>query len=106
MNLEILIIYSIYNYSPFSCNDSHLTEFSESFIKEEIKNIDDKSISKINFEKSINYLEENDFLSRSSKRHLTTVNSWRITEKTKKAFNDISKNKEINFQFFFRVIQS
>ena len=42
MNLEILIIYSIYNYSPFSCNDSHLTEFSESFIKEDlncIKNI-------------------------------------------------------------------
>ena len=69
-----------------------------------IENIDDKSISKINFEKSINYLEENDFLFRSSKHHLTTVNSWRITEKTKKAFIDISKNKEINLNLFKKFV--
>jgi len=105
MNLEIFIIYSIYINSSFSSNDSHLTEFSESFLKEEIKNIDNKNISKLNFEKSINHLEENDFLFRSSKHHLTTVNSWRITEKTKKAFTDISKNKEINLNEFKKFIE-
>ena len=47
MNLEIFIIYSIYINSSFSSNDSHLTEFSESFLKEEIKNIDNKNISKL-----------------------------------------------------------
>ena len=54
---------------------------------------------------NINHLEENDFLFRSSKHHLTTVNSWRITEKTKKAFTDISKNKEINLNEFKKFIE-
>tara|TARA_B100001996_G_scaffold351142_1_gene310976 strand:- start:848 stop:1174 length:327 start_codon:yes stop_codon:yes gene_type:complete len=100
MNLEILIIYSIYNNSSFSHNDSYLTEFSETFIKEEIKNIHSKNVIKINFDKSIKNLESNGFLSRSSKHHLTTLNSWRITKKLEIRFREISKNQEINLNFF------
>jgi arsenate reductase-like glutaredoxin family protein len=100
MKLEILIMYSIYKNSSYSHHNSSLTEFSESFINEEIRNIKENNISKLNFEKSINNLEESDFLVRSSKHHLTTLNSWRITEKTQKEFSEISKNDEINLNLF------
>tara|TARA_A100001015_G_C14496894_1_gene521436 strand:+ start:51 stop:368 length:318 start_codon:yes stop_codon:yes gene_type:complete len=100
MDTEKLILFQIYLNSSYGNNEFSLSEFSEKFIIEEIKNSFSYSISKLKFAKAVEKLEKNEILKKSSRHHLTTLNSWRLTEKCENLFQIISENKIIDFESF------
>ena len=100
MDLEKIILFQIYLNSSFGSNEISLSEFSEKFIFEEIKNLHNSSISKLKFANAVEELKKNKFIIQSSRHHLTTLNSWRLTEKSKKIFEIFSRNKVTNFDKF------
>ena len=100
MDAEKIILFQIYLNSYYGNNEFSLSEFSEKFISEEIKNSLSSSISKLQFANAVEKLEKNEMLKKSSRHHLTTLNSWRLTEKCKKFFGIISKKKVNDFEGF------
>jgi len=100
MDLEKIILFQIYINSSFGSNEFSLSEFSEKFVLEEIKNLHNSSISKLKFANAVEKLEKNEFIIQSSRHHLTTLNSWRLTEKSKKIFKDLSRRKVTSFDNF------
>ena len=100
MDIEKLILFQIYLNSSYGNNEFSLSEFSEKFIIEEIKNSFSYSISKLKFANAVEKLEKNEILKKSSRHHLTTLNSWRLTEKCENLFQIISENKITDFESF------
>ena len=100
MDIEKVILFQIYLNSIFGDNKLSLSEFSEKFLKEEIKNSLNISISKLKFARAVEILENNEIIKKSSKHHLTTLNSWRMTNKCKEKFNNLSNKKISNFEEF------
>ena len=100
MDTEKLILFQIYLNSSYGNNEFSLSEFSEKFIIEEIKNSFSYSISKLKFANAVEKLEKNEILKKSSRHHLTTLNSWRLTEKCENLFQIISENKITDFESF------
>ena len=100
MDTEKVILFQIYQNSSFGNNEFSLSEFSEKFISEEIKNSLSYSISKLKFANAVEKLEKNEMLKKSSRHHLTTLNSWRLTEKSKHLFQILSENKITDFENF------
>ena len=100
MDTEKLILFQIYLNSSYGNNEFSLSEFSEKFIIEEIKNSFSYSISKLKFANAVEKLEKNEILKKSSRHHLTTLNSWRLTEKCENLFQIISENKITDFGSF------
>ena len=100
MDTEKVILFQIYLNSSYGNNEFSLSEFSEKFISEEIKNSLSYSISKLKFANAVENLEKNEILKKSSRHHLTTLNSWRLTEKCKNLFQILSENKIRDFENF------
>ena len=100
MDAEKIILFQIYLNSYYGNNEFSLSEFSEKFISEEIKNSLPSSISKLQFANAVEKLEKNEMLKKSSRHHLTTLNSWRLTEKSKHLFQILSENKITDFENF------
>ena len=100
MDTEKVILFQIYLNSSYGNNEFSLSEFSEKFISEEIKNSLSSSISKLQFANAVEKLEKNEILKKSSRHHLTTLNSWRLTEKCKNLFQILSENKITDFENF------
>ena len=100
MEAEKVILFQIYLNSSYGNNEFSLSEFSEKFISEEIKNSLSYSISKLKFANAVEKLEKNEILKKSSSHHLTTLNSWRLTEKCENLFQIISENKITDFENF------
>jgi len=100
MGAEKVILFQIYLNSSYGNNEFSLSEFSEKFISEEIKNSLSYSISKLKFANAVENLEKNEILMKSSRHHLTTLNSWRLTEKCKNLFQILSENKITDFENF------
>tara|TARA_Y100000748_G_scaffold39970_1_gene29517 strand:+ start:55 stop:378 length:324 start_codon:yes stop_codon:yes gene_type:complete len=100
MDAEKVILFQIYLNSSYGNNEFSLSEFSEKFISEEIKNSLSYSISKLKFANAVENLEKNEILKKSSRHHLTTLNSWRLTEKCKNLFQILSENKITDFENF------
>ena len=100
MDTEKVILFQIYLNSSYGNNEFSLSEFSEKFISEEIKNSLSYSISKLKFANAVEKLEKNEILKKSSRHHLTTLNSWRLTEKCKNLFQILSENKITDFENF------
>ncbi|GIR91383.1 MAG: hypothetical protein CM15mP91_1530 [Chloroflexota bacterium] len=72
--------------SSYGSNEFSLTEFSEKFLNEEVKNNYGEKIPKLKFSNAVEKLEKDKLIKRSSKHHLTTLNSWRLTKFAKKNF--------------------
>ncbi len=100
MDIEKIILFQIYLNSQFGKNEFSLSEFSEKFLSEEIKNSLNLTVPKLKFTNAVKKLEENNFIKRSSKHHLTTLNSWRLTTISEKKFEKISKDKVNNYDDF------
>ena len=100
MDIEKVILFQIYINSSYGNNKFSLSEFSEKFIIEEIKNSLSSSISKLKFANAVEKLEKNQTLKKSSRHHLTTLNSWRLTEKCKHLFQILSEKKITDFEDF------
>ena len=100
MDTEKVILFQIYLNSSYGNNEFSLSEFSEKFISEEIKNSLSYSISKLKFANAVENLEKNEILKKSSRHHLTTLNSWRLTEKSKQLFQILSEKKITDFENF------
>ena len=100
MEAEKVILFQIYLNSSYGNNEFSLSEFSEKFISEEIKNSLSYSISKLKFANAVEKLEKNEILKKSSSHHLTTLNSWRLTEKCKHLFQILSEKKITDFENF------
>ena len=106
MNIEITILYCIFNNSNFGESELEFSEFSEIFLTQEIKNYSDDLIGKLSFIKHMNNLELKGFVVSSSKHHLTTVNSWRLSLKAKRIFERISRKGSIDFSVFKDQIET
>ena len=62
MDIEKVILFQIYLNSIFGDNKLSLSEFSEKFLKEEIKNSLNISISKLKFASAVEILENNEIM--------------------------------------------
>ena len=80
MQIEKIILYQLFLNSSYGSNEFSLTEFSEKFLNEEVKNNYGEKIPKLKFSNAVEKLEKDDLIKRSSKHHLTTLNSWRLTK--------------------------
>ena len=94
MQIEKIILYQFFLNSLYGNNEFSLTEFSEKFLTEEVKN-NYGEISKLKFSNAVEKLEKDKLIKRSSKHHLTTLNSWRLTKYCEEKFQIIS-NKNIS----------
>ena len=94
MQIEKIILYQLFLNSSYGSNEFSLTEFSEKFLTEEVKN-NYGEISKLKFSNAVEKLEKDKLIKRSSKHHLTTLNSWRLTKYCEEKFQIIS-NKNIS----------
>tara|TARA_B100000941_G_scaffold286313_1_gene259656 strand:- start:13988 stop:14308 length:321 start_codon:yes stop_codon:yes gene_type:complete len=100
MNDKKIILYQFFLNSSFGHNELSLTEFSEKFIIDEIENNRSFKISKIKFFSAVESLEKDKLLIKSSKHHLTTLNSWRLTKKCKEKFQLIANKNVSSFEEF------
>ena len=89
MQIEKVILYQLFLNSSYGNNEFSLTEFSEKFLSEEVKN-NYGEISKLKFSNAVEKLEKDKLIKRSSKHHLTTLNSWRLTKYCEEKFQIIS----------------
>ena len=100
MQIEKVILYQLFLNSSYGSNEFSLTEFSEKFLNEEVKNNYGEKIPKLKFSNAVEKLEKDDLIKRSSKHHLTTLNSWRLTKYCEEKFKVISNKYIINFEDF------
>ena len=100
MQIEKVILYQLFLNSSHGSNEFSLTEFSEKFLNEEVKNNYGEKIPKLKFSNAVEKLEKDDLIKRSSKHHLTTLNSWRLTKYCEEKFQIISNKNIINFEDF------
>ena len=100
MQIEKVILYQLFLNSSHGSNEFSLTEFSEKFLNEEVKNNYGEKIPKLKFSNAVEKLEKDDLIKRSSKHHLTTLNSWRLTKYCEEKFKVISNKYIINFEDF------
>tara|TARA_S200000501_G_scaffold331209_1_gene333047 strand:+ start:190 stop:516 length:327 start_codon:yes stop_codon:yes gene_type:complete len=100
MDTEKVILFQIYQNSSFGNNEFSLSEFSEKFINQEIKNSFSSSISKLKFANAVEELEKKEILKKSSRHHLTTLNSWRLTKKSKQFFQILLEKNITDFESF------
>ncbi|MBK66469.1 MAG: hypothetical protein CL769_05920 [Chloroflexi bacterium] len=100
MDIEKIILFQIYLNSQYGNNEFSLSEFSEKFLSEEIKNSLNLTVPKLKFANAVKNLEENNLIKRSSKHHLTTLSSWRLTTNSEKKFEKISIKKINNYEDF------
>ena len=89
MQIEKIILDQLFLNSSYGNNEFSLTEFSEKFLAEEVKN-NYGEISKLKFSNAVENLEKENLITRSSKHHLTTLNSWRLTKYCEEKFQIIS----------------
>ena len=99
MQIEKIILYQLFLNSSYGNNEFSLTEFSEKFLTEEVKN-NYGEISNLKFSNAVEKLEKDKLIKRSSKHHLTTLNSWRLTKYCEEKFQIISNKNIINFEDF------
>ena len=100
MQIEKVILYQLFLNSSYGSNEFSLTEFSEKFLNEEVKNNYGEKIPKLKFSNAVEKLEKDDLIKRSSKHHLTTLNSWRLTTYCEEKFQTISNENISNFKEF------
>ena len=100
MQIEKVILYQLFLNSSHGSNEFSLTEFSEKFLNEEVKNNYGEKIPKLKFSNAVENLEKENLITRSSKHHLTTLNSWRLTKYCEEKFQIISNKNIINFEDF------
>jgi len=100
MQIEKIILYQLFLNSSYGSNEFSLTEFSEKFLNEEVKNNYGEKIPKLKFSNAVEKLEKDDLIKRSSKHHLTTLNSWRLTKYCEEKFQAISIENISNFEEF------
>ena len=100
MQIEKVILYQLFLNSSYGSNEFSLTEFSEKFLNEEVKNNYGEKIPKLKFSNAVEKLEKDDLIKRSSKHHLTTLNSWRLTKYCEEKFQNISNENISNFKEF------
>tara|TARA_Y100000591_G_C21546052_1_gene551307 strand:+ start:268 stop:588 length:321 start_codon:yes stop_codon:yes gene_type:complete len=100
MEIEKIILYQLFLNSSYGSNEFSLTEFSEKFLNEEVKNNYGEKISKLKFSNAVEKLEKDQLIKRSSKHHLTTLNSWRLTKYCEEKFQTISNENISNFKEF------
>tara|TARA_B100000700_G_scaffold183729_1_gene202612 strand:+ start:2155 stop:2469 length:315 start_codon:yes stop_codon:yes gene_type:complete len=100
MQIEKIILYQLYLNSSYGSSEFSLTEFSEKFLNEELKNNYGAKIPKLKFSNAVENLEKENLITRSSKHHLTTLNSWRLTKYCEEKFQIISNKNIINFEDF------
>ena len=94
MQIEKIILYQLFLNSSYGSNEFSFTEFSEKFLNEEVKN-NYGEISKLKFSNAVEKLEKDKLIKRSSRHHLTTLNSWRLSKFCEEKFQIIS-NKNIS----------
>ena len=104
MQIEKIILYQLFLNSSYGNNEFSLTEFSEKFLSEEVKN-NYGEIPKLKFSNAVEKLEKDKLIKRSSKHHLTTLNSWRLTKYCEDKFQiisneNISNIKDFEFNFY------
>ena len=90
MQIEKIILYQLFLNSSYGSNEFSLTEFSEKFLNEEVKNNYGEKIPKLKFSNAVEKLEKDKLIKRSSKHHLTTLNSWRLSKFCEEKFKVIS----------------
>ncbi|MEC8440090.1 MAG: hypothetical protein VYD40_03965 [Chloroflexota bacterium] len=100
MQIEKIILYQLFLNSSYGSNEFSLTEFSEKFLNEEVKNNYGEKIPKLKFSNAVEKLEKDKLIKRSSKHHLTTLNSWRLSKFCEEKFKVISNKNIINFEEF------
>ena len=100
MQIEKVILYQLFLNSSYGSNEFSLTEFSEKFLNEEVKNNYGEKIPKLKFSNAVEKLEKDDLIKRSSKHHLTTLNSWRLTKYCEEKFQIISNENISNIKDF------
>ena len=100
MQIEKIILYQLFLNSSYGSNEFSLTEFSEKFLNEEVKNNYGEKIPKLKFSNAVENLEKENLITRFSKHHLTTLNSWRLTKYCEEKFQIISNKNIINFEDF------
>lgn len=100
MQIEKVILYQLFLNSSYGSNEFSLTEFSEKFLNEEVKNNYGEKIPKLKFSNAVEKLEKDELIKRSSKHHLTTLNSWRLTKYCEEKFKTISNENISNFEEF------
>ena len=99
MQIEKIILYQLFLNSSYGNNEFSLTEFSEKFLNEEVKN-NYGEIPKLKFFNAVEKLEKDKLIKRSSKHHLTTLNSWRLTKYCEEKFQIISNENISNIKDF------
>ena len=100
MQIEKIFLYQFFLNSLYGNNEFSLTEFSEKFLNEEVKNNYGEKIPKLKFSNAVEKLEKDKLIKRSSKHHLTTLNSWRLTKFCEEKFQNISNENISNFKEF------
>ena len=100
MQIEKIILYQLFLNSSYGSNEFSLTEFSEKFLNEEVKNNYGEKIPKLKFSNAVEKLEKDELIKRSSKHHLTTLNSWRLSKFCEEKFKVISNKNIFNFEEF------
>ena len=100
MQIEKIILYQLFLNSSYGSNEFSFTEFSEKFLNEEVKNNYGEKIPKLKFSNAVEKLEKDKLIKRSSKHHLTTLNSWRLTKYCEEKFQAISNENISNFEEF------
>ena len=99
MQIEKIILYQLFLNSSYGNNEFSLTEFSEKFLTEEVKN-NYGEISKLKFSNAVEKLEKDKLIKRSSKHHLTTLNSWRLSKFCEEKFQIISNENISSIEEF------
>lgn len=103
MKNKLILLYVFFANSSFCKSMASFSEFSELFLSQEINELDGIEFDKDVFEKSISALIEEGIIIQSSKQHLTTVSSWRITKKGEDLFHEKQIiNKWLNLEDFFK----
>lgn len=99
MQIEKIILYQLFLNSSYGSNEFSLTEFSEKFLNEEVKN-NYGEISKLKFSNAVEKLEKDKLIKRSSRHHLTTLNSWRLSKFCEEKFQIISNENISSIEEF------
>ena len=98
MQIEKIILYQLFLNSSYGSNEFSLTEFSEKFLNEEVKN-NYGEISKLKFSNAVEKLEK-DKLIKGPRHHLTTLNSWRLSKFCEEKFQIISNENISSIEDF------
>ena len=104
MKNKLILLYVFFANSSFCNSMASFSEFSELFLSQEINELDGIEFDKDVFEKSISALIEEGIIIQSSRQHLTTVSSWRITKKGENLFHEkLIIDKWFNLKDFLKI---